>query len=361
MVLVDFPSQIKLTLFANHYRLLNVQQPANDTILSNVVWTISNLCRGKPHPQLDLVKPAIPALCHVLATSTNEDIIADALWAFSYLSDGSDDRIDAILQGNERLVSHLVKLVHEGKPKLIAPSLRTLGNFVSGTEAHTQAVLDARILNISMKALQGGKRQLRKEMCWLLSNIAAGTHSQIDQLFQAHEVIEALIKLSIDAEWETRKEAIWAVSNIFTGGNETQVNALVELNGIGAIATTLEMHSETKMLLVAMEALENVFMVGERLDKDYVSVFDEHGGIDTLEALQTHQDDKVYNKAAELIDRFIGQEEVEDENVAPVVDGDTFTFGIMSPPPAKNLFEESTPSPGQFSFGGSNQYNFAAI
>lgn len=45
--------------------LLNIAHPHSPSMLRNAVWSLSNFCRGKPQPALDLVKPAVPALAHV--------------------------------------------------------------------------------------------------------------------------------------------------------------------------------------------------------------------------------------------------------------------------------------------------------
>ena len=59
----------------------------------NASWTLSNLCRGKPSPPFELVKEALPALGKILMEHDSEEIITDILWAFSYVSDGTDNKM----------------------------------------------------------------------------------------------------------------------------------------------------------------------------------------------------------------------------------------------------------------------------
>ncbi len=68
--------------------LKNVEQPASESMLKNCVWSLSNLCRGKPQPHLDVLRPALAVLAKVLATSKDPDCLQDAGWALSYISDG---------------------------------------------------------------------------------------------------------------------------------------------------------------------------------------------------------------------------------------------------------------------------------
>lgn len=54
---------------------------------------------------------------------------------------------------------------------LATPALRTVGNIVSGSDDQTQAVLDSGLMNQMQTLLNSPKRMIRKEACWVLSNI----------------------------------------------------------------------------------------------------------------------------------------------------------------------------------------------
>ena len=63
----------------------------------NAVWALSNLCRGKnPPPDFARVSPALPILAH-LCFHTDKDVLADTCWALSYLSDGPNEKIQAVI------------------------------------------------------------------------------------------------------------------------------------------------------------------------------------------------------------------------------------------------------------------------
>jgi importin subunit alpha-1 len=61
-----------------------------DTI-KHGTWALSNLCRGKPLPPFNKVKDAIPTLCRVVGEEIDSEVLTDACWALSYLSDGDVD------------------------------------------------------------------------------------------------------------------------------------------------------------------------------------------------------------------------------------------------------------------------------
>ena len=62
------------------------------SMLRNATWTLSNFCRGKPPPDFALVNEALPTLARLI-NAMDEDVLTDACWALSYLSDGTNDKI----------------------------------------------------------------------------------------------------------------------------------------------------------------------------------------------------------------------------------------------------------------------------
>jgi importin subunit alpha-6/7 len=124
--------------------MLNITQPANMSLLNNVIWTVSNLCRGKPTPDMMYLAPLLAPLGEVLFRPVSMDVLVDAVWALSYLSDGPNHRIEQVMRTG--ITSKLIEFLSDTKSPLITPTLRCLGNFVTGSDSQTQAVLDAGIV-----------------------------------------------------------------------------------------------------------------------------------------------------------------------------------------------------------------------
>lgn len=172
----------------------------------NAVWALSNLCRGKnPAPAFAKVAPCLPVLAHLL-NHTDYDVLADACWALSYLSDGPNDKIQAVIDAGvcRRLVELLMyvriyikctlytKLIsinyttnkkllifrHE-QNNVISAALRAVGNIVTGDDVQTQVVLNCSALPCLLHLLSSPRESIRKEACWTVSNITAGNPQQI--------------------------------------------------------------------------------------------------------------------------------------------------------------------------------------
>ena len=322
--------------------LKNVLNPENVSLLRNCVWALSNFCRGKPQPDLHIIQPAFEAISILLNNCNDQQTIVDACWALSYLSDGTNDRIQQCV--DHQVVPQLVQMISSGQTQAVVPALRTLGNIVSGEDSQTQTVVDCGALPVVMPLLGHSKKNIRKETCWMLSNIAAGNRSQVNALATTPNLItQVLLQLSSGIEWDVRKEAAWVISNIATGGSKANVISLIENNAIEPLCDLLDV-AEVRILLVAMEALESILKHGESAKMDCTTLIDEAEGVDKLELLQEHENEDVYQRAVKILETYFGgEEEQESENLAPQNStGNAFSFGFSNSNQTNASFPKAT-------------------
>jgi importin subunit alpha-1 len=96
----------------------------NDTrkvsMVRNATWTLSNFCRGKnPQPEWNLISPALPMLSKLIF-SLDDEVLIDACWAISYLSDGANEKIQAVIEaGVPRRLVQLLMHSHTAVPSSI--------------------------------------------------------------------------------------------------------------------------------------------------------------------------------------------------------------------------------------------------
>lgn len=310
--------------------IYNLQQPENVSLLRNCTWTLSNFCRGKPQPPLSAIINAFPILGSLCNPQVDLEACVDATWALSYISDGDNNRIQAVIDMN--VLSNLLVLLNSDKNNLIIPALRTVGNLVSGDDHQTQAVIDAGLLNVMNKLLTHTKKNIRKEALWLLSNIAAGTPHQLATLMNIPNLITYVIQqLSTNVEWEPRKEAVWVICNILTSGNESHIIQLVEHGVLGQLCELLGI-SDVKILLIVLDGIDSILNLGTIKEKlGIFELFDEAGGIEKIEQLQEHENNEIYKKCVSLIEKYFNDEDDEQsENLVPNNANNTFSFGFQN-------------------------------
>eukprot|EP01114_Cavostelium_apophysatum_P014708 TRINITY_DN387_c0_g1_i1.p1 TRINITY_DN387_c0_g1~~TRINITY_DN387_c0_g1_i1.p1 ORF type:complete len:521 (+),score=156.63 TRINITY_DN387_c0_g1_i1:124-1686(+) len=297
--------------------LSNLNDSSKLSMLRNATWTLSNLCRGKPQPRFDLVSPALPTLARLIFTN-DEEVLTDACWALSYLSDGSNDKIQAVIEGG--ICRRMVDLLIHPSYTVQTPALRTVGNIVTGDDLQTQMIINVAALPCLLALLNSPKKGIRKEACWTISNITAGNKTQIQAVIDAN-IMQPLIELLSNAEFDIKKEAAWAISNATSGGTPEQIRYLVNQGCIKPLCDLLAC-PDSRIITVALEGLENILKVGERDAKAgnmvnaYASYIESAEGLDKIETLQNHQNNDIYEKAVKILETYFNAEE-EDGTIAP--------------------------------------------
>uniref|UniRef100_A0A8C7J7Z7 Importin subunit alpha n=1 Tax=Oncorhynchus kisutch TaxID=8019 RepID=A0A8C7J7Z7_ONCKI len=277
----------------------------------NAVWALSNLCRGKsPPPVFEKVSPCLQVLSRLLFSS-DSDLLADACWALSYLSDGPNEKIQAVIDSGvcRRLVELLITDTTQ-----VQRGLQDLG-LISVFGLHKGLVLPLSSLGCG-------------HLCLHSTVFTSSRFSSPKTVIDAN-IFPVLIDILQKAEFRTRKEAAWAITNATSGGTPEQIRYLVNLGCIKPLCDLLTV-MDSKIVQVSLNGLENILRLGDQEAKQdagpsgtginpYCSLIEEAYGLDKIEFLQSHENQEIYQKAFDLIEHYFGVEE-EDQNLAPQVD-----------------------------------------
>ena len=265
-------------------------------MLRNVTWIIGSLCQNKnPHPPCKVIKQCITNLARLIYHSDRE-VQAYACWALSYLTDGSNNHIQRVVDSG--VIPRLIQCLESGHLQVVTPSLRSLGNIMTGTDVQTDEVLNCNVLPIIAKLLEHPERNIVREAAWAISNITAGNSAQIQRVIDAG-CLQPLINILINGDFEVQVEAAWAVKHLTSSGTADQITQLSREGAVEPFSDLLAAKDDQTVDCV-LDGLANILYTAAMDDTMEV----ECGIIVRIEALQSHENELIHQKALNIIQTF---------------------------------------------------------
>ncbi|KAJ7739724.1 armadillo-type protein, partial [Mycena olivaceomarginata] len=176
----------------------------------------------------------------------------------------------------------------------------------------TEVLIASGVLPALLSLLSSPKDGIRKEACWAISNITAGSPHQIQAVIDAN-VIPPLMNVLQNADFKTKKEACWAISNVTSRGLQepAQIRYLEAQGCIKPLCDLLTM-VDNQVIQVALDGLDNILKIGE-MDKvaagpgavnQYAVFIEEAGGMIIIHNLQQHENLDIYKRAFNIMDKY---------------------------------------------------------
>uniref|UniRef100_A0A915Q1N5 Importin subunit alpha n=1 Tax=Setaria digitata TaxID=48799 RepID=A0A915Q1N5_9BILA len=244
----------------------------------NLVWAMSQIFRGGVQTlHIMFVQAALTGLTSILDLE-DPRLKVDAVWTIAYIADDNAGgrQINAVLR-TPNLLQRLLELLDD--KEAMRAALRALGNLVAGGDDETQVVLDAGLLPRMMELFRTNiPIQQKREIAWILSNVAAGSHRQVDLLFETNDIVETLVNAFNCDDHRVRKEIGWIITNALTGASLNRSRWLCGTSLLSLIPDLLNLRSENDLIERTLYAIE--LLITKRIS--YISIFEKYQIIKTI-------------------------------------------------------------------------------
>ncbi|KAM3142058.1 hypothetical protein pb186bvf_005931 [Paramecium bursaria] len=239
-----------------HIAIINFAEKCKNIMNSykQCVWALANLSRGSPGPKFSVVKVAIPSFCCAIQSTLEPETLTDALWALSHLTNNEEGQRQVC---EIQTLKRLSQFLGNEQLGILVPALRTLGNIATGDEKMTDYVLECGILIQVPLLLNHHKKVVRKETCWMLSNIAAGFQHQGKQLLYHKEIMELLSKIALEDQEDVRLEAIYTFANLTSQLDINDFQLLMDYRFLEICIKNIPLGS-IRILAIIIESTENI-------------------------------------------------------------------------------------------------------
>jgi importin subunit alpha-1 len=282
----------------------------------NAVHTLATLLHGKPIPDFNVISSALPVLNYLLFDD-DEDILIDACWAISYISNGPSNYVQAIVD-QSKITHRITDLLMHNCPLVQSISLRIIGNISAENDQIIQNLIEHGLLTRLAILLNHSKKRIQKEACWTISNI---TTECINAIIDAN-IIPQLIKI-VDqcSDFEIQREAVWAICSV--SNTDEQIKYIVDCGALETLCKLL-LVNDTKLVNVILRALVDILASGKRnaekydTENIYADAIVKAQGLDKLEMLQQRNDGDTADRALAIILEYFAHdiEQIEYYEVA---------------------------------------------
>jgi len=338
------------------------------SMLRTLSWSVSNFCRHY-HLERTHCRQLVQCLYHLLlqreqnensqcwrALESDAEIQTNIGWSFSYLTNDCmnahwDDILEMMMKHS--ITSKLIGFLDSSELSTCTSNLRAIGNVLTGHDKFTANCVESGVLPKLYAVLdrfhaESVNHAKLKEVLWALSNITACEEPKAISAVVEHRSFAVLMAILRDSRTQIAAEALWTVSNA-TSCNDAQIIRFLLSKGVVEAICTFWKKLEAanhrsslneKLLRISFECVENVLGMDDAASVRARDDFEEHGGLDFLEALQSDEriSQDIYEHTVRLIKRFWADEENDGgdgpqhnlEQLNAPISQNQFGFGLHS-------------------------------
>lgn len=277
-------------------------------LMSLISWFIMNLCRD--NSDYKSISPLLDCIRRLIYYEDNE-VICNICYALNFMSNNINANINDIIESGT--CKRLVELLDHQEVRIKLPSLRTIGNILSGDDNQVQVLINLNVLNGLTELISINSSSLIKEVCWAISNITAGSNEHI-KLVVDQGIIPRIIQISKTDERETRKEALMVIINALACTTSMQIIEYFVSKGAMESLTQVFEWKDYPMVLCVLEVVESILKYGQRSNKFMKTLMEEldcAGIVYNIQSLMMDKNDQVSELAEKINQKYFENYQME--------------------------------------------------
>lgn len=162
------------------------------------------------------------------------------------------------------IIPRIIKHLDEPAMGLLIPSIRILGNISTGSVDHANELISHNILGLLLKVLDHHKKVVRRQACWVLSNITAGSKGQVQAVINAQPLMKRVLELFQMDGNDVKREVCYIFSNMSHSGDPEVIFNLYRTTGIIRYYINLLSVQDNKTVEVALQSLYVILAQGDK-------------------------------------------------------------------------------------------------
>lgn len=217
-----------------------------DLMMPTVLWTIRNICEGGTILKESTLVTLIRLLRRLTRFKKSDENIIEILWILSYITDGDTNQVKKLIES--KILDFILQSSSSQNTKISIPALRALGNIAAGPIDQCEILLSKSILEFVYSQYEKSTSFRAKYYAlWVISNITAGTRSQI-LIITKHPILIQIVTAINSSDSTCRKEAICILNNISRSGTHTSLMALINVGFIKESKEFLSNSTDPKLV-----------------------------------------------------------------------------------------------------------------
>lgn len=290
-------------------RLFSTKSPKE---MDEISWVICNLVRNseaQKNFQLEQRQMALPALFYlfrIIEQSENLDEIASTIVNLM-----DDAHLDEFQQN--QIVERTLHILKNNNPSmsLIGSLLQLLNLISSGSDSNTDYLLANNVPDVLFEMLCSPKVTnlwMKRECLWILSNLVAGTPQQRSAIISKEAWVDVFFAYTRHENPLIVREAIWIMCNSTKRCTPEHSWMLARKGFLTLLKNSIESKPPADFLEACLESLNQILRSGVSMEGNRYNLFqpvlEESGILETLESLQLHHNQLVYERTINLIEIY---------------------------------------------------------